>query len=104
MLGLAAVLLVAVATPVVLLVIGDRPGLNNGPTDRGLSDSDTGKKTVPEQERAISCDDKAPAAQPGDAGKPERSDSTSAPADDPCRPKPPAPDRRAIEPPPAARN
>jgi hypothetical protein len=106
MLGLAAVLLVAVVTPVVLLVIGDRSDLNNGPTDRGLSDSGTGKKAVPAQKPATpatSCDDKA-AVQPGEAGKPERSEATSAPADDPCRPKPPAPDSRAIEPRPAARN
>jgi hypothetical protein len=106
MLSLAAVLLVAVVTPVVLLVISDRSDLNNGPTDRGLSDSSTGKKAVPAQKPATpatSCDDKAATARPGEASKPERAESTPAPADDPCRPKP-APDSGATEPPPAARN
>lgn len=104
MLGLAAVLLVAVVTPVVLLVIGDRSSLNSGPTDRGLSYVVTGKKAVPAQKPATSCDDKPAAVQPGEAGKPEHPDSTSAPAGDPCRPKPPAPDSRATEPPPASRD
>jgi hypothetical protein len=106
-LSLAAVLLVAVMTPVALLVIGDGSNRSNGPPERSLSDSGAGKKAVPAPKRTMpltSCDDKGAVAQPGEAGKPERAESTSAPADDPCRPKPPALDNGATAPPPPAPN
>jgi hypothetical protein len=116
-LGLAAVLLVAVATPTVWLVIGDRsdqgsslPGgglsdRGSEPTERGISDSGTNNRTAPQQKPAApatSCNDKGPVAQPRETGKPERAKPAAAPTDDPCQSKPPRPDSGATVP--AARN
>jgi hypothetical protein len=111
--GLAAVLLVAVATPTVWLVISDRsdqgsslPGgglsdRGSEPTERGISDSGTSNHTAPQQKPAApatSCNDKDVVAQPGETSKPERAKSAAAPTADPCQSKPPAPNSGATAP------
>jgi hypothetical protein len=103
MLSLAAVLLVAVITPAVLLVIGDRSDQGGEPIDRSISASGIETKAAPEQRPATpatSCDNRGAPAQPSATGKPAPTKSAPAPTDDPCRPKPTAQSSRATPPPP----